>query len=307
MARTSHPRTGTFGRSSRRTGTVEFFTRPESNPVLRVLGFIVRMRAELTLIVVLLGTYISLGHLATSWGTPLPVNPVTGQPAGIDPAWDSDATLLIIGGAIAVILIIPASRRYTHRRMWSITTRHRIRAAFSQTRTMTHNGRMPFLLWSRPSPVGERVRVWLPAGMSVKDIQNVTAELATACWARDVRVHPNRAQAALVIIEIVRRDPLATSAVINPSVLDDIDTDLGDFADDGNVVPLPNRNTLPTESPVTASPGPRMRRNTTKNTAATNGATGPAPTASNGSTATAETPEPPSVAGFGGVDVSDYI
>lgn len=284
MARTSHPRTGTFGRSSRRTGTVEFFTRPESNPVLRVLGFIVRMRAELTLIAVIITAIVML-------------RPHVGP----------DATIWIIGGTTAVILIIPTSRRYTHRRMWSITTRHRIRAAFSQTRTMTHNGRMPFLLWSRPSPVGERVRVWLPAGMSVKDIQNVTAELATACWARDVRVHPNRAQAALVIIEIVRRDPLAASAVINPSVLDDIDADLGDFTDDGNVVPLPNRNTLPTDPEATATPGPRMRRNTTKNTAATNGTAGPTLAASNGSTATAGTPEPPPVAGFGGVDVSDYI
>ncbi|MFC4942355.1 hypothetical protein [Pseudonocardia sp. GCM10023141] len=271
MARTSRPRTGTFGRSSRRTGTVEFFTRPESNPVLRVLGFLIRMRAELTLIAVIITAIVML-------------RPHVGP----------DATLWIIGGTTAVIVIVPASRRFTQRRLWCVTTRHRIRAAFAQTRTMTHNGRMPFLLWSRPSPVGERVRVWLPAGMSVKDIENVTAELATACWARDVRVHPNRAQAALVIIEIVRRDPLSTSALITPSVIHGLALDPDDFIDDGTVVPLPSRNTVAHPAQA-AAPAPTASRSMRKNA----GSTAPSTASTN--------PEPPAVAGLGGVDVSDYI
>src|SRR5205814_1396088 len=79
------------------------------------------------------------------------------------------------------------------------------------------------LLWSRPSPIGERVRVWIPAGLSVKDIEDDTQRLATACWAREVRITPTRHQAALVIVDIVRRDPLGTTAVLEPTVLDTID------------------------------------------------------------------------------------
>ena len=68
----------------------------------------------------------------------------------------------------------------------------------TQTFTMARaNGRLPFLLWARPSPVGEHVLVWLPAGMAVKDLERVTGELAAACWATDARILPSKRRAFL--------------------------------------------------------------------------------------------------------------
>jgi hypothetical protein len=301
MARTTRARRPRSGRSSRtrtsaRTGVVEIFTRPETHLLWRVLGFIVRLRAELTVITVLVA--------ARFWAWPRLVALIGHTMALIT------VTVLILS-----ILCIPASRRYLCRRWWSITTRHRMRACFVQTRTMTHHGRLPLLVWSRPSPVGERVRVWLPAGLSVKDLERVTAEIAAACWAADVRITPSRSQAALVIVDVIRRDPLTGSA-FTPAVADNLDRtghpnriDLADLEEatgtGGTVVPLPSRSTLPppatrdtsetgSNTNTTGQDGSRAR--TRKNPASA----GPAASSS------ARSDEPP-ITGFGGVDVSDYV
>ena len=166
-----------------------------------------------------------------TWVTPTPDD--TGLPPDAVPVMVDEPpmfepphiALLIMLGTTTVLLVIPASRRFMVRRMWSVITRHRMRACFVQSRTMTLDGRMPFLLWSRPSPVGERVRVWLPAGLSVKDIEDDSQRLAAACWAHEARITPTRHQAALVIVDVIRRDPLTARTVLTPAVLDDIDGD----------------------------------------------------------------------------------
>jgi hypothetical protein len=187
---------------------------------------------------------------------------------------------------------------------------------------MTHDGKLPFLLWSRPSPVGERVRVWLPAGLSVKDLERVTTETAAACWASEVRLTPNRRQAALVVVDVIRRDPL-TGDALTPQVVDDLDTDRPDVAgqadlveDDatgtdgfGTVVPLlPPRSTLPPppsgDTPDTGTTGPTA--GTGQNGSRPRTRRNPAPAGTEASTGSSSTGEPP-VTGFGGVDVSDYL
>ena len=134
--RSGRSQSGMFGRTSHRTGSVEFFTRPHTNPYLRVVGMVVRARAELTVIAVTLTAFFTLR-------------------AHIGPL----QTTITVAVIVVVVFTVPVSRRYVIRRWWCVTTRHRMRACFAQTRTMTHNGRLPFLCWSRPSPVGERVRV----------------------------------------------------------------------------------------------------------------------------------------------------
>ena len=299
MARTSRarrPRSGrtTRTRTSARTGVIEVFTRPEHSLIVRLLGLIVRLRAELTILAVLL--------TARFWAWPR-----------LSDRLGHTMALLATTALILGVLVVPASRRYLGRRWWSITTRHRMRACFLQTRTMTHNGKLPYLLWSRPSPVGERVRVWLPAGLSVKDLERVTQETAAACWASDVRITPTRSQAALVIMDIVRRDPL-TGDALTPAVVDDLDPDQGSDPFDlddpyeatgttGVVVPLPQRSTLP-------PPAPRDTPETGTGSGSTTGQDGPrARTRKNPASAgdTAGPPDDPPVTGFGGMDVSDYV
>jgi hypothetical protein len=282
-------------------GAVEFFTRPEQHIAWRVLGFLVRARAEIFMFTTLVVVFVQV----QAWVTPPPPDETAPPPEAAPVTGDESPpmfgpphiALLIMLGAVAVLLAVPASRRFLVRRVWCVITRHRMRSCFVQSRTMTLHGRLPFLLWSRPSPVGERVRVWLPAGLSVKDIEDDAQRLAAACWARAVRVTPTRWQAALVVVDIVRRDPLGARTVLTPAVLDDIDGD--DTApENGTTAPLPDRADLPT--PVDTPPA----------ATGTNGANGwsprnrktPATTPAGG-----ENGSEPAVTGFGGVDVSDYV
>jgi hypothetical protein len=143
--------------------------------------------------------------------------------------------------------------------------------------------------------------VWLPAGLSVKDIEDDDERLAAACWAHEVRVTPTRHQAALVVVDVIRRDPFTDHPVLTPAVLDDVDTD-GEHISSRNgwTAPLPDRATL---QPVAPADFPTVH-------AARNGNDGSGPrtgktpaTTPVGSASDSE----PSVTGFGGVDVSDYV
>lgn len=259
-------RSGSFGRRSPGIGVMEIMSiHPETNPVLRVLGLIIRLRAELTTITVVLTAYFVLR-------------------ARIGP----DSTLVTFGVAAVVVFAVPATRRFIVSRVWCVITRHRMRSCFVKTPARIRYGRFPFLLWSTPSPVGERVRVWLPAGLAVKDLIGMTDELAVACWATEARVTANRKWAALVTVDIVRRDPLAVRNPLTPPIVEDIDDEPATV--NGTITPLPNRSRIP---------APRSDTNGQRPTGSRSPRT-PHPSTKR------EDSEPP-VSGFGGMDVSDYI
>jgi hypothetical protein len=259
-------------RTSARTGAIEFFTRPTQHIAFEILGLLVRLRVELTVLTVLITGYVLLR-----------------QYAGLDANW----ALITEGAVIVLIVAVPASRRFVVRRCWCVISRHRVRACFVQTRTMTHNGKLPYLLWSSPSPVGEALRVWLPAGLSVKHLERVTEELAAACWGRSARISATADQAALIVVEIIRRDPLAQHTTLLPHVVDALPELV---TTDGTVIPLPARNRF--TPPATPSPIPADQP----------GGSSPARPGKSRTTTgkpTDRTDAP--VAGFGGMDVSDYV
>lgn len=51
--------------------------------------------------------------------------------------------------------------------------------------------------------------VVLPLGVSAEDIASETDRLRAACFARDIRITRDRRFSALVVVEVIRRDPLA--------------------------------------------------------------------------------------------------
>ncbi|OLT06888.1 hypothetical protein BJF90_14810 [Pseudonocardia sp. CNS-004] len=121
---------------------------------------------------------------------------------------------------------------------------------------------------------------------------------------------PTRHQAALVVVDVIRRDPLAARTVLTPSVLNDIDEDDTDrdYAPSRNgrasrngTAPLPDRATLKPNAP-SEFPTVQATRNSNSNSAKSP-ATTPAGSTSNGAAKDSE----PTVTGFGGVDVSDYV
>ena len=75
-------------------------------------------------------------------------------------------------------------------------------------------GRLPLILWTRPTKVGERTWVLCRAGICAEDFEAHIGELRAACYARDARVTRNRRWSQLVTIDIIRRDTLAAGELI---------------------------------------------------------------------------------------------
>lgn len=173
-----------------RSEPFEVFTRPQRSRPARLAGLLIRRRAEIAVIVA--------GLLAWSWLT------------DHLPAWGAG---LVLGVPALTALAVPVSRRYLHRRALAVLTRHRLRSVFVQRRVMNWTGNLPVLLWSRPTPVGERVWVLLRAGIDGVDIERNLPHIASGCFARDARISVTRRMTALVFVDVIRRDPLGGPAV----------------------------------------------------------------------------------------------
>src|SRR3712207_1572027 len=138
---------------------------------------------------------------------------------------------------------------------------------------MTHEGLLPLFLWTRPTLVGERLWLWLRPGLSGRDIEHVADRIAAACCAASARVTVSSTRAAVVWVEVIRRDPLATGQITSP-LLDGVHPN--HFDTDAHVIPLPDRTTVtppppvegaaPGDPPVVADPAPATRSGATKRT-----------------------------------------
>jgi len=108
-------------------------------------------------------------------------------------------------------------RRVLSRRVLAVLTRHRLRSVFIQRRIMNYSGNLPLLLWSRPTPVGDRVVLLLRAGINLLDLEANLPYLASGCGARSATARAVTWMTALVIVDIARRDPLATTTPVPSS------------------------------------------------------------------------------------------
>jgi hypothetical protein len=106
------------------------------------------------------------------------------------------------------------SRRWLSAVLGCMLTRARLRAAFHELRLSRRSGRLPVTLAMLPTAVGERVWLCCPLGVSAEDIASETDRLRAACFARDIRITRDRRFSALVVVEVIRRDPLADTRPI---------------------------------------------------------------------------------------------
>src|SRR4051812_30105040 len=125
--------------------------------------------------------------------------------------WPTPTQIAVPMALLAPVVIWPRTRFWMLGIFWLLVTRHRLRQYFLQCGAYNRSGRLPWLTLSYPTPVGERVWVWLVAGLSLADFESDTAQIAVACWARDCRVGRAKRLAGLVWVDIVRRDPLTAS------------------------------------------------------------------------------------------------
>ncbi|HUC23936.1 MAG TPA: hypothetical protein VMA73_14605 [Streptosporangiaceae bacterium] len=118
---------------------------------------------------------------------------------------------LVLAGFLGLVFGLPWSRRFVVARIWCVLARHRFQRLCWEVRLHTRAGRVPPVLWVRPTKVGERLFVWCRAGVSAEDFTKHTGELRAACYAREARVTRNTRWSQLVTIDIIRRDTLAAS------------------------------------------------------------------------------------------------
>lgn len=121
---------------------------------------------------------------------------------------------ITLAGFVLLVMTVPVSRRFTVRRFWCVVARHRLQRLCYEARLHTRSGRLPLILWTRPTKVGERIHLLCRAGICAEDFEAHIGELRAACGARDARVTRNIRWSQLVTIDIVRRDTLAASHAI---------------------------------------------------------------------------------------------
>jgi hypothetical protein len=129
------------------------------------------------------------------------------------------AALLFILAAVTLVAV-PQTRRALLVMAGCLVTQTRLRTGLIELRLTTHSGRLPLVLWLAPTPVGERVWLWCRAGVSPEDISDETDGLRSACFAREVRVTRDRRWSSLVVLDVVRRDPLAAGRPVSSPLAD---------------------------------------------------------------------------------------
>jgi hypothetical protein len=118
--------------------------------------------------------------------------------------WWSLAVIVAWSGFLAAW---PTARRQLAVRAWCIITPHRVRTGCAQAWIHSRRGKIPVVLFTTARPFGERVYLWLRAGVGVEDLIAVRPLLAAACWADDIRVARHERFAHVIILDVMRRRP----------------------------------------------------------------------------------------------------
>jgi hypothetical protein len=122
---------------------------------------------------------------------------------------------LVLAAFLGIVFGLPWSRRFITARFWCVLARHRFQRLCWEVRLHTRAGKLPPVLWVRPTKVGERLFTWCPAGVAAEDFERHTGELRAACYAREARVTRDTQWSQLVIIDIIRRDTLAAAHTVH--------------------------------------------------------------------------------------------
>lgn len=266
------------GRRGRGTATsaVETITRPsQSLPVVIMLS-LWRWRWELYVLAVV--AYIAIAHGAA----------ITGYFES-NPLWLNALLVIVLSGWIFTDNLV---RRFARNRVWCVITRHRVRACLTEMRTLNWSGNLPFIVGCLSTKTGQVVWLFMRPGLSAEDLENKAETLASACWARSANIIRSTRNAALVRIDIDRRDPLSKQHIISPLLNDTSDMPEQAVADDAVMAflgPDPANEGTTDQSPArTGSGETRTKTTRTKTTAAVNDGEGVILSAS-------------------GEDVSDYV
>ncbi|WP_433494522.1 hypothetical protein ACQP26_29320 [Micromonospora sp. CA-248089] len=156
--------------------------------------------------------------------------PEIGITTGLGYGWTQLANHTITpvtAGVIALVVGVPAAVPVIRRAVlaWAMClfVRHRLRVCFAQFIIANQSGSLPLILWARPTPVGERVWIYLRPGLALGDLEGRLDRIAVACHASTALVErASDGNAAYLRFDIKRREVLNAQVasplidVINP-------------------------------------------------------------------------------------------
>lgn len=176
-------------------------------------------------------------------------------------------TLLVVALVVGVPAAIRPVRRQVIAWAWCLVVRHRLRVCFAQFIIANQSGSLPLILWARPTPVGERVWVYLRPGLSAKDLEGRLDKIAVTCHASTVLIErASENNAAYLRFDIKRREvltahvgsplvdvidpaaPVSASPLTVPTALDLPDVD-------APTITLPTQGKPATKKPATTANG----------------------------------------------------
>ena len=99
-------------------------------------------------------------RLGTAWRWRSEIGLLTGGTTGFLECWHCiglDLTGVALGGGAALAVSLPWPRRFLAGRFWCLVTRHRLQTVMWELRLHNRSFRLPLVLWTSPTPVGERV------------------------------------------------------------------------------------------------------------------------------------------------------
>lgn len=175
--------------------------------------------------------------------------------------------LLVVALVVGVPAGIPAVRRRLVAIAWCVIVRHRLRVCFAQFIRANASGSLPLILLARPTPVGERVWVYLRPGLSYADLNSRLEKIAVACHAASVVVEKaSEKNSALLRIDIKRREVL-TNTVTSP-LPGLVDPAVPTTPRTSGTVPtaldLPDVPDTPTATPADTPAAPKPSKNSNK-------------------------------------------
>lgn len=132
--------------------------------------------------------------------------------AAYTPLW---LRLPIVLTLVAALTLVAPIRNVAVALYFCLAVRHRLRVCFSQFIIRNRTGSLPLILLARPTPVGERVWIFLRPGLSETDLTGQLDRLAVACWAKTVTVTRPGDNAAFLRLDIKRREVL-TEVLTSP-------------------------------------------------------------------------------------------
>jgi S-DNA-T family DNA segregation ATPase FtsK/SpoIIIE len=120
-------------------------------------------------------------------------------------------SLAVTTGASVGLLGLPPVRRWLIGWLACSRTRRQLLAGFKHTRTANLDGRLPRVVKTKATTIGQQLALRLRPGQSTELLDARVEELRAAVRSRDVRLTRDEQRSHRVTVDVVRRDTLTAS------------------------------------------------------------------------------------------------